>query len=136
MTATEILKRQRHMALTLIGRIIDRNHHDGSVRTDPRKDNKAVICPVAFPAWRAIQESPFSISNSRMPKDGKQSVVEQAQVNINRFNRPADKVRRDSFATSFELSLMKETQAGDRNERTAAAWWTSGAKANAALGSS
>src|SRR4051794_14291656 len=63
--AGQVAPRQADMALTLIRRIIDGNDEPFVTGSLPSGGDKAVVCPVAFPARLAFEKLPLTVAHGR-----------------------------------------------------------------------
>src|SRR5262245_50023702 len=107
----EIRERKPDVALALVGSIV--HCREQSVLTGPLPGDrqKAIRRPVASPGGDAFEQLPTAFAEKRLAEYGEQPVVELRPIRIDRFVRAPAQVRRDSFLSSLELTVVKEPQA-------------------------
>ncbi len=111
----EIRKRQPHVALTLIERIVHRHQQPLVIRVLPGKDQEAIAGPIALPGRGAFEQAPVPLSHDRPPQRSQQ-LIRSFRCLIDRLPRSADQMGRDAPGAPLELTLVEEPQAR-REER-------------------
>src|SRR5262249_32959529 len=109
--AADIRERQAHVALTLVGGVVDRDCEALALLPLPRERQKTIVRPVAVPGGGAVQKLPLAVAKRRLTQQDEQTLVEFVQLPIDLLARPSAQMRRDAFSVSLELALVKEAQA-------------------------
>lgn len=91
--AAKVREREAHVALALVGRIVDGGHEAFARGTLPGKGQEAVMGPVAVPGWGATEKLPVAVAEGRLPQQCKKSFVEDVQFLTPWFVRASSEMR-------------------------------------------
>ena len=81
----KVWKRQPHVALALVGRIVHRHQQPLATGTLPGKSHEAIPGPVAVPGGCAVEQLPVAVAHGRLAQHGQQPVVELLQPLVDRL---------------------------------------------------
>lgn len=101
----QVVERQAHNTLALVRRIIDDGQQPCSRVILPRKNQKAIPRPIAFPSGHAFEPLPTAVAHDGQPEDGQESLMKRLQCFVARLVQAATQMGRNTLRRSIELSL-------------------------------
>src|SRR5262249_12854425 len=108
--AIEIRERQPHVALALVGGIVDGHQQALAARTLPGEGHETVPRPVSLPRWQTLEQLPLTLAGNRLAQHAKKAIVKLLHLLVHGFSRTATQMRRDPLSSSIELSPMEKAQ--------------------------
>jgi len=108
-SSAQIPERNVHIALTLIGRVVDDGDKSPRRRV-PGEADKAVPRPVALPRRREVEQLPIARLRLRLPNTAQEANIEISQRCIDRLLLPTAKMVRYPRSSALKLTFVEEPQ--------------------------